>query len=362
MSSERSGFKACGYIWGAHNVFTPAGYCGCVKDKDIADPAPIVTWKGDTYIVASGAVGDWAGHDNDIAIYNGSGWDFVTPKEGAFVYVRDEDVFYLFDGSSWVSEIAFNDLKINGDILPKDDNTSDLGSSTKRFAEVHTVKAYIKDGTLYIKGDAGTWRPIEFHAGDDRVFVLTLDTNEDLQIRRYVSDAYQDTPLFIDSSTGKVGILNTSPAEALDVDGNIAIDGYYIGGRTTLKAVVYYNDTSPKTLFSLPADTLVTNIWGVVRTPWNGTGDTIEIGDSADNDGLALCGISPTNPRAWDLAVAGLKGERRDKKGDFLWDAGAGIERVWRFTAANTDVNAYITAGSSTAGELDVYLEVIRLP
>ena len=240
MSSERSGFKACGYIWGAHNVFTPAGYCGCIKDKDIADPSGIVAVKGDAYIVASGAVGDWTGHDNDIAINNGGGWDFVTPKEGAFVYVRDEDVFYLFDGSAWISEIPFDDLKISGDILPKDDNVSDLGSSTKRFAEVHTVKAYIKDGTLYIKGDAGTWRPIEFHAGDNRVFVLALDTNEDLQIRRYVSDAYQDTPLFIDSSTGKVGILNTSPKEAFQIGSSSPVT-FHDGGHKVLSWNAYFD-------------------------------------------------------------------------------------------------------------------------
>lgn len=70
-----------------------------VIDKDLDTP-PGGEAKGDRYIVASGADA-WAGHDGEIATYNGSGWDFTSEKEGMITWVKDEDLLYSYDGSDW---------------------------------------------------------------------------------------------------------------------------------------------------------------------------------------------------------------------------------------------------------------------
>lgn len=67
-----------------------------VLDKDLTAP-PASPNTGDRYWIAPGATGDWAGHDYEIAEWNGSAWDFEPVTDGDFAYVTDEDVFYFYD-------------------------------------------------------------------------------------------------------------------------------------------------------------------------------------------------------------------------------------------------------------------------
>jgi len=75
------------------SFFQPA-----VEDKDLTSP-PAYS-KGKRYIVGAGATGAWNLKDNYIVDDNGAGWDFITPKEGMIVYIKDEDKFYKYI-SSW---------------------------------------------------------------------------------------------------------------------------------------------------------------------------------------------------------------------------------------------------------------------
>jgi len=72
-----------------------------VLDKDLATP-PGSPSTGDRYIVAASGTGAWSGHDNDIAEWNGSSWDFTTKDEGMAAWVEDEDKLYVYNGSAWV--------------------------------------------------------------------------------------------------------------------------------------------------------------------------------------------------------------------------------------------------------------------
>jgi len=58
---------------------------------------------GDVYIVAASATGDWAGQDGNITYYEQS-WKFIAPREGMTLWVNDEDVLYIYDGSAWQSQ------------------------------------------------------------------------------------------------------------------------------------------------------------------------------------------------------------------------------------------------------------------
>jgi hypothetical protein len=70
-----------------------------VLDKSLATP-PVSPVKGDRYIVAASGTGDWSGKDKNIAWYDGVAWQFDVPLEGTLVWVKDEDKFYFYNGSS----------------------------------------------------------------------------------------------------------------------------------------------------------------------------------------------------------------------------------------------------------------------
>jgi len=65
-------------------------------------PTPV---KGKRYIVASPATGDWVGQENNIAIYNGSTWDFIVKKEGMKLWDKNENLFLHYDGTAWIPDI-----------------------------------------------------------------------------------------------------------------------------------------------------------------------------------------------------------------------------------------------------------------
>jgi len=60
------------------------------------DPSGLSPSAGDRWIVGSGAVGVWAGKDNDIAEWDGIDWLYATPEEGWITYVDALDVDYRF--------------------------------------------------------------------------------------------------------------------------------------------------------------------------------------------------------------------------------------------------------------------------
>lgn len=53
---------------------------------------------GDAWLVpGSGVTGQWAGHEDEIAVAGASGWDFRAPWRGPHWYVADEDVWITWD-------------------------------------------------------------------------------------------------------------------------------------------------------------------------------------------------------------------------------------------------------------------------
>jgi hypothetical protein len=57
---------------------------------------------GESYLIGGSPTGAWSANADDLALYF-SGWIFITPKEGMRMYIRDTDVFQVYDGSNWLT-------------------------------------------------------------------------------------------------------------------------------------------------------------------------------------------------------------------------------------------------------------------
>jgi hypothetical protein len=71
-----------------------------VKSRTAGTP-PTAAAEGERYLVASAATGDWSGKVGDVAIYLAGLWRFVTPQEGWTLWVDDENLLLVFDGTAW---------------------------------------------------------------------------------------------------------------------------------------------------------------------------------------------------------------------------------------------------------------------
>lgn len=58
---------------------------------------------GDLYIIGPSPTGAWAGQSGNLTFYD-QGWKFITPREGMTLWVNDEDVQYIYDGTVWNSQ------------------------------------------------------------------------------------------------------------------------------------------------------------------------------------------------------------------------------------------------------------------
>lgn len=83
-----------------------------VIDRDLNTP-PGSPADGDAYIVAASATGDWAGQEDNVAVFDAEAstageWDFYTPKEGWVAYIEDEEKLSAYKGASpgWSAGIA----------------------------------------------------------------------------------------------------------------------------------------------------------------------------------------------------------------------------------------------------------------
>jgi hypothetical protein len=72
-----------------------------VLDRDLTAPPPSPA-DGDRYIVASGATGDWAGWDLNVALWTDGAWLRLPPRTGWRAWVEDEGLLLVYDGSGWV--------------------------------------------------------------------------------------------------------------------------------------------------------------------------------------------------------------------------------------------------------------------
>lgn len=178
-----------------------ARWFGRVKDRDLTAP-PGSPADGDCYIVDASATGDWSGHDGEIAFYMSTAWEFITPLEGDGVYIADEDVAAVYNGSAWVELAADSGAasttqtgeQISGFIASPSDKSYTIAlkmahagtiTETTTISASGTCTATFKVNSTALGGTANSVSSAEqsqahastntFSAGDD--IVLTVSSN-----------------------------------------------------------------------------------------------------------------------------------------------------------------------------------------
>ncbi len=139
-----------------------------VLDRDLTAP-PASPTDGDRHIVGSGATGDWAGWDLNVALWTDGAWIRLPPQTGWRAWVEDEGLLLVYDGAGWTgtTPAAVQNMALLGI-----GTTADASNpfSAKLNAALWTAKTVAEGGT----GDLFYTLNKEA-AGDD--LGLTLQTN-----------------------------------------------------------------------------------------------------------------------------------------------------------------------------------------
>lgn len=116
-----------------------------------------------------------------------------------------------------------------------------------------------------------------------------------------------------------------------------------------LKGVVRYDDTSPVTVFSIPANAFVVVAMVRIRTAFAGTSPTVDFGDEDTADGF----VPNTSVTQGTAGFYPGDGELTEM-GSYLYDATK--KSVYKFYPAAKDAIVTIGGTSLTAGIAEVYL------
>ena len=178
------------------------------------DPQTIIPVENESYVVGLSPLNEFIGKENNIATWNGTSWDFISPQPAFEMYILNKGK-YEFNGTSWVLnkdvEISnVNDLqnqlnnrytKSENDILlntkvdketGKQLSTNDL---TNELLALLTTKK-VKDVTT----DA---------VNDRLVITYTDDTSSNLNLADIINDIYV-SGASLDATTNVLTLKSTS--------------------------------------------------------------------------------------------------------------------------------------------------------
>lgn len=79
-----------------------------VIDRDVTDPSTLTPSDGDTYIVGPSAVGDWAGLDGRVVVWDNTAqvWVSAVPSIGWIAWIEDEEVLSAYKATGWSVGVA----------------------------------------------------------------------------------------------------------------------------------------------------------------------------------------------------------------------------------------------------------------
>jgi hypothetical protein len=115
---------------------------------------PAASGDGDRYLIKATGAGDWVGHDDEIAQYNGgiTAWVYTPPNSGMATWVEAENLLYIYNGAGWVKFGSTLDLVTHAElasVTPGSEGALLVGTDTKtHLGNATTVEAaltYIDD-------------------------------------------------------------------------------------------------------------------------------------------------------------------------------------------------------------------------
>lgn len=195
---------------------------------------------GERYIVGVNAVEGWAGHDFDIALWEGTGWSFYAPQIGWMCWVADISELRVWNGTGWASPLPANASGTNGsntgELTPRlginatadDINRLTLSSTASLFnhdGQGHQIKLN--------KQAAAETASLVFQSDFSGCAELGLTGDNNLHIKVSADGVQWVEALTFAHQSGNISLQTNSASHCLTIGGDRTLA--FAGGNATLK-------------------------------------------------------------------------------------------------------------------------------
>lgn len=286
-----------------------------IIDKDLSTP-PVSPLTGDCYIVAAAATGAWAGKSTQVAYFDQI-WRFIIPNRGLMLWVNDENIHYIYDGTVWqvqasadISKSVYDPANISQQLVGIN-ATQTLANKTLTAPRISSI---VNTGTLTLPTTT-----------DTLVGRATTDTLTNKTLTNAVINGPTTVTSFIGTTTlGLVlgGSTGTSYG-GLDFRGTVSSNSIariaVIGGANG-SSLVFGTSNSYAAGITTATATMANGL--VVGAPTGGDKGVGTINASAvyDDNALLTCYVGEAyrtgtiNVEYWDQFAPEIDGERRHEK------------------------------------------------
>lgn len=185
-----------------------------------ASPAP-----GEAWGLAASPTGAWAGHGDQIAIWQGEGWLFLDPAIGWRAWDLAATALRVWDGSAWVTPQQQDRLGI----ATSPDNTNRLAVASDAVLFTHA------GGDQQVKvnksGDAQT-ASLVFQSNWAGHAEMGLAGSTDFSIKVSGGGSWPEA-LVVKSATARVGLGTSTPGARLALSHGGSGDDYLLAGEAS---------------------------------------------------------------------------------------------------------------------------------
>jgi len=216
------------------------------------DPATLTLVNWGRYIIPTGAVGSWTGHEQEIGTWNpvDNVWEFTTPEQGWGVYVKAENQIYTFNGSQW-SNITASQTIINvtyDELRLLIRNQSLIPGNLYKISDIQTNNEILKNSGITHQSNDITLLAQAISNNMLEASVTDLDHPDDLVIYTpsmtkegwFYVDVYRSDNSIYDSdygfSNGYVWDFNNTPYFTINFLSDTEL---YLGEDTVLESDQY---------------------------------------------------------------------------------------------------------------------------
>lgn len=289
-----------------------------VTDRDLATPPPSPT-AGERYLVAASATDEWAGEDGNIAAYQDGAWMFYQPQTGWILWLEDEGIAVVFDGTSWVS-LDGGSLSVNPVSLVGVNATAD---TTNRFSIASPASLFNHEGNGHQlkvnKAAAADTASLLYQTGFSGRAELGLTGDDDFHFKVSGDGSTWNEAILIDKASGEVSFPNTTLSGG--------------GGGSGLRRSLLTNGDLRINQRGFAGGSLSSGVYGFDR--WKASGGAAVLSRNATTGVITL--TSGTIEQVVELSAPGL--------------AGSDVTlSVWNLSGGNLSYDIAGVTGTITAG------------